>query len=300
MLVVRCPAFASIRPANGQRTTDNDFEDYSVASGYIVSKSISPMNQTSPIALSIAGFDPSGGAGLLADAKTFEACGVYGFGVVSALTWQNDIRFERVEWITPEKIIRQMAVLHERFPLRYVKIGLVESLPVLLTITDWLLERTPGVTIVWDPVLKASAGFSFHEQVNAALFARLLPRIACITPNKPEAQQLFGPQQLHETLLEQSRHTAVYLKGGHDEDAHYSRDVLYYRQSGYPFSNPRLPKGEKHGSGCVLSSALTAQLALGHDMSAAAKLANAYTHRFLSGSDTLLGHHYSNKEYANH
>jgi len=250
-----------------------------------------------PFALSIAGFDPSGGAGLLADAKTFEANTVYGFGVVSALTWQNDYTFEKVEWITPGKIIQQLQVLQARFALRYIKIGLVENVGVLQELTGWIEKHAPGAVIVWDPVLKASAGFSFHHQINADLFGQALQRVSCLTPNKPEAQQLFGSAHLHDTLLEQSRHTAIYLKGGHDDDALPATDTLYYRQRSCSFANPRLPKGEKHGSGCVLSSALTAQLALGCDMETAARNANAYTHRFLASSDSLLGYHYSNVQY---
>jgi hydroxymethylpyrimidine/phosphomethylpyrimidine kinase len=102
---------------------------------------------------------------------------------------------------------------------------------------------------------------------------------------------LFGADDLHECLLEQSRHAAIFLKGGHEEDTPRSTDLLYYRQSVYTYSNRRLPKGEKHGSGCVLSSALTAALALGMDMPAAACHANTYTHQFLASNDTLLGYH---------
>jgi len=255
------------------------------------------MKSTRPYTLSIAGFDPSAGAGLLADAKTFEANAVYGMGVVSALTYQNDIAFEKIEWTAPEKIYRQLCVLQARFPLRFVKIGLVENFTVLQQITGWIVAHAPDALIVWDPVLKASAGFSFHDKINPALFDEVLRQVACLTPNKPEAQQLFGADNLHEKLLQQSRGTAIYLKGGHDTDVAEVTDILYYRQRSYSFSNPRLSKGEKHGSGCVLSSALTAQLALGHDMPTAARLANAYTHQFLASNDSLLGYHYSTPCY---
>lgn len=258
------------------------------------------MSNQRPYALSIAGFDPSGGAGLLADAKTFEANAAYGLGVVSALTWQNDIRFEKVEWMPVEKIIRQLQVLQERLPLRYIKIGLIEDVKVLQQITGWLLRQDAAAVIVWDPVMKASAGFSFHDRINRGLLGEALQQVSCLTPNKPEAEQLFGTDNLHDALLEQSRHTAIYLKGGHDADEHCSTDTLYYRQRCYSFSNPRLPKGEKHGSGCVLSGALTAQLASGHDMPAAAAHANAYTHRFLASSDSLLGYHYSPHSTMHH
>ena len=250
-----------------------------------------------PYVLSIAGFDPSGGAGLLADIKTFEANAVYGLGVVSALTYQNDIAFEKLEWTASEKIQQQLLVLKARFPLQYVKIGLVEDFIVLQAIIGFIRLHAPNAAIVWDPVLKASAGFSFHYQVDHRRLGEILTQITCLTPNKPEAHQLFGADHLHDTLLEQSRHTAIYLKGGHDTDAQAATDVLYYHCRSYSFSNPRLPKGEKHGSGCVLSSALTAQLALGHTITDAAKRANAYTHTFIASNDSLLGYHYSTKYY---
>ncbi len=249
------------------------------------------MNHQRPYAVSIAGFDPSGGAGLLSDIKTMEANAVYGLGVVSALTYQNDIAFEKLDWTAPKKILHQLEVLHARFSLRYIKIGLVEDFSVLLHVISWLQLHIPGAVIVWDPVLKASAGFSFHDQVDHHLFRDLLPAVACLTPNKPEAQALFGVDDLHERLLEQSRYTAIYLKGGHDNDAVYATDVLYHRQRTWIFSNHRVSKGEKHGSGCVLSSALISGLALGMDIPVAAHHANAYTHQFLASNDTLLGYH---------
>ena len=249
------------------------------------------MHSTRPYALSIAGFDPSGGAGLLSDIKTMEGGAVYGLGIVSALTWQNDIVFEKLEWTAPGKIVQQLRLLQARFSFRHIKIGLIEDFSILQQLTVWIQEHIPGAIIVWDPVLKASAGFSFHDEVNHELFSNLLPGVACLTPNKPEAQQLFGAEGLHERLLQQSRHTAVYLKGGHDTETSAATDKLYYRQRTYTFSNLRLPNGEKHGSGCVLSSALTTGLALGMDMPAAAQYANTYTHQFLASNETLLGYH---------
>jgi hydroxymethylpyrimidine/phosphomethylpyrimidine kinase len=277
-LTVVCCLLSGVCADFGQRTT-------------AIEQRIINMLTERPYALSIAGFDPSGGAGLLADAKTFEANAVYGLGVVSALTYQNDIAFEKVEWTTPKKILRQLLVLRARFPLHYIKIGLVEDATVLQQIICFLHMNTPEAVIVWDPVLKASAGFSFHDQINLSRFDGILQMVTCLTPNKPEAQQLFGTDNLHDRLLEQSRYTTIYLKGGHDADAENATDILYYQQHSHSFSNPRLPKGEKHGSGCVLASALTAYLALGRDLPDAARLANAYTHRFLSSNDSLLGYH---------
>jgi hydroxymethylpyrimidine/phosphomethylpyrimidine kinase len=243
-----------------------------------------------PYALSIAGFDPSAGAGLLADVKTFEANGVYGMGVVSALTWQNDVEFHKVEWIDAEKIIAQIQVLLRRFNIRYIKIGLIESSEVLFRILKFLKTSIDNPVIVYDPILKASAGFIFHE-ANPDRFIDIMRGVDVITPNIPEAKFLFGDGDLNERLVELRRAFNIYLKGGHT-DSNVSLDMLYTKDNIYTFTNPRLPKGEKHGSGCVLSSALLAQLALGNDLPSAAHIANQYTHQFLASSNTLLGTHH--------
>lgn len=246
------------------------------------------MNPGSAV-LSIAGIDPSAGAGVLADVKTFEANGVYGMGVVSALTWQNDIAFERTEWIDVDKIITQVEVLLRRFDIRYIKIGLIENTEVLKTVINYLKQRIQNPVIIYDPILKASAGFVFHSDMQEAL-GDILKDIYCITPNIPEAEQLFGSNDLQEKLEAMSETVNIYLKGGHGDESTVL-DLLYTSDHTYAFANDRLEKGAKHGSGCVLSSALTAQLALGKDLPTAAELANAYTYQFLASNETLLGYH---------
>lgn len=242
-----------------------------------------------PYVLSIAGFDPSAGAGVLADVKTFECNGVYGLGVVSALTWQNDVEFERVEWIDVTKITSQVAVLLRRFEVKYIKIGLIESMDVLQQIIAFLKSNINEPVIVFDPILKASAGFVFHEDADQSM-KWLLKDLYCITPNIPEANNLFGEEDLQAKLEDLSERVNIYLKGGHSDD-NSVLDLLYTADHTYAFSNDRLPNGAKHGSGCVLSAALTAQLALGNDMPTAAENANSYTYQFLASNDTLLGYH---------
>jgi hydroxymethylpyrimidine/phosphomethylpyrimidine kinase len=249
------------------------------------------MNQGSdkPYVLSIAGFDPSAGAGVLADIKTFEANGVYGFGAVSALTWQNDIAFEKVEWVDVDKIISQIEILLRRFEIKHIKIGLIESIPVLLKVVDFLKNNITDPVIIFDPILKASAGFVFHETMSDR-YLESLKGIYCITPNIPEAERLFGQNNLNDKLEALSEHTNIYLKGGHDNE-NTVVDLLYTSDHTYAFSNDRLPDGAKHGSGCVLSAALVARLALGNELAQAAENANAYTYRFLASNNSLLGYH---------
>jgi hydroxymethylpyrimidine/phosphomethylpyrimidine kinase len=247
------------------------------------------MTQTKPYVLSIAGFDPSAGAGVLADIKTFESNGVYGMGVVSALTFQNDKEFEAVEWIAADKIIRQVAVLLKRFEIKYIKIGLIESVDVLKQIVKYLHAGIDSPVIVYDPILKASAGFFFHE-ASTGDFMEVMSGIYCITPNIPEAMQLFGEDDLNNKLELLSDGINIYLKGGHSNEGMVT-DLLFAKDHTYAFPNDRIPNGEKHGSGCVLSSALTAQLALGNELPLAAENANAYTHEFLASNESLLGYH---------
>ena len=246
------------------------------------------MQPPKPYALSIAGFDPSAGAGVLADIKTFENNGVYGFGVVSALTWQNDVEFEKAEWIAADKIISQIGVLLRRFEIRYIKIGLIESMEVLKYMISFLYQQIKDPVIIFDPILNASAGYTFHSVQED--FIQSIEGIYCITPNIPEANQLFGAEGLNEKLEELSETINVYLKGGHSNE-NISTDLLFVKDHTYAFPNDRLPKGEKHGSGCVLSGALTAQLALGNDIAVAAENANRYTYQFLGSNETLLGYH---------
>lgn len=251
-------------------------------------QSFNPLPTTS--VLSIAGFDPSGGAGVLADVKTFEANGVYGLGVVTALTFQNDSEFEGVKWIPVNEIEQQISVLLRRFEVRYIKIGLIESYDVLQQIVSFLNKHIVDPVIVFDPVIKASAGFQFHK--DASQFVSLLKDIYCITPNIPEAEWILQSTNLNDQLEQLSGHVNIYLKGGHSDNETVT-DLLYTADHTYAFANDRLPYGTKHGSGCVLSASLTAQLALGHDLPSAAENANAYTYRFLGSSKTLLGTHQS-------
>jgi hydroxymethylpyrimidine/phosphomethylpyrimidine kinase len=249
------------------------------------------MTSQRPFALSIAGFDPSAGAGILADIKTFEANGVYGFGVVSALTWQNDREFDRVEWVDVDKIISQVEVMLRNFKVKYVKIGLIENFDVLKKLVQYLSCAIENPVIILDPILKASAGFEFNNGGKEA-FREAIEGIYCITPNLPEAMELFGKEDLNTHLENLSERVNIYLKGGHNDEKTVL-DLLYTCDHTYAFTNDRLPYGEKHGSGCVLSAALTARLAFGEDLPVAAENANLYTYNFLASTETLLGNHQS-------
>jgi len=245
-----------------------------------------------PYALTITGFDPSAGAGVLADSKTMEANGVYGLAACTALTVQNDIQFERVSWVGLADVQDQIRVLLARFSVDFVKIGLIESLPILLELISWLKAQNPTVRIVWDPVLRATAGYEFHAQPDADLLQAICRELALLTPNQPEALRLIpavaSPEAAAEAL---AAWCPVLLKGGH-ATGHEATDLLLAGGERHKLSAPRLPHGEKHGSGCVLSAAVLARLALGDDLGAACRAGKAYTAAFLGSNDTLLGYHF--------
>ncbi|MGV3639598.1 MAG: hydroxymethylpyrimidine/phosphomethylpyrimidine kinase [Adhaeribacter sp.] len=249
------------------------------------------MPRTRPFVLSIAGTDPSGGAGVFADLKTLEANRVNGLGVVSAITSQSDREFFGVDWVPAGQIITQAGAVLKRFPVEVVKIGLIQNLEALLTVLDYLLDGYPERQIIWDPILRASAGFVFHGEPAPPLLGKVLPRLCLLTPNVPEALQLAPSNGPEESARQLSRHCAVLLKGGHRADQP-GRDQLFLRSgSQYAYRPQPARVSAKHGSGCVLSAAIAANLALGYPLHRAVLRAKCYTTRFLSSNPSLLGYH---------
>jgi hydroxymethylpyrimidine/phosphomethylpyrimidine kinase len=231
--------------------------------------------------LTIAGFDPSAGAGLLADIKTFEQFGVYGFGVCTAVTVQNESSFDHPGWLENDHIIEQIDCLYRTQRPEVVKIGLIRDLDTLEVIIDNLLRHNSDLKIIWDPVLKSSTGFSFHEAIDQNKLDSILQRIFLVTPNSIEAEQL--------KLSEGTDFCNVLVKGGHKQDAE-CEDLLYMNDGQIlSFPGVRIPKAEKHGSGCVFSSAIAAGIAKGNSLPAAITNAKEYITEFLLSTDTLLG-----------
>ncbi|WP_216679518.1 hydroxymethylpyrimidine/phosphomethylpyrimidine kinase [Hymenobacter siberiensis] len=243
-----------------------------------------------PYALTIAGFDPSAGAGLLADVKTLEASGVYGLGVCTALTVQNDVAFERVRWVPAAEIRDQLRILFARFQVDFIKIGLIESLPQLLELIGWLKSQNRNLQIVWDPVLKATAGYEFHRAIDRDLLRALCAEMALITPNQPEMLRLWPGESAEAAAAAVANFCPVLLKGGHAA-GELSTDVLLEGGRRHAFSAARLAHGEKHGSGCVLSSAVLAGLAKGEGLVEACRTGKEYVTAFLASNDSLLGYH---------
>jgi len=244
-----------------------------------------------PKILTIAGFDPSSGAGLTADIKTFEAHGLYGLSVCTGVTVQNDVSFKSCSWINEETIISQIEILFERFSIMIVKIGIIESWERLLVVIEKLIQLNPKVKIVLDPVLKASTGFGFHTEQNLTVLEKVLDACYFITPNYDEIKSLFPSKTIEETIEFISKKTNVYLKGGHRVDKK-GWDEVYYNKLVQLNIRPITEKVfDKHGSGCVLSSALAANIQKEMTIEDACKNTKIYVERFLNSNDSLLGDH---------
>ena len=243
-----------------------------------------------PYVLSIAGFDPSAGAGILSDVKTFESLDVYGLGVCSALTYQNDILFDGIAWIPVENIISQIEILRKRFDFDFIKIGLIESLQNMSIIVDVLKSGNSNSKIIWDPILEASAGFEFHKEMDQELIKKICSSIYLVTPNWMEIKKLTGCKEEFEGAAQLSKYCNVFLKGGHSKDKN-AIDILISNGSQHRYEQERIIDGSKHGSGCVLSSAIASELAKGQTLIKACELGKNYVTAFLKSSEGLLGFH---------
>ena len=241
--------------------------------------------------LSIAGFDPSSGAGVTADIKTFESCKVYGLGVNSAITFQNQNQYFGTQWLSVKEIMQQCDALFQEFNPSYIKIGLIESFDTLKQIVNQLQIKLPKAKIIWDPILKASAGFQFHAEENFSLLQSILKQVYLITPNTHELEILFEKHPNLENLQEMARslNLNILWKGGHNDET-LASDRLITPKQVYTFSVSREKYG-KHGTGCVLSSAIASYLTLGYPLSEACRHGQQYVAAFIRSNNTNLGMH---------
>jgi len=241
--------------------------------------------------MSFAGLDPSGGAGLLADIKTFEQHRVNGMGVCTAITVQTPAQFVSVEWLPVTHILAQAKPLLTSHPVRYCKIGIMPDIQSLLELVRQVKQLSPGIRIILDPVLKASAGFSFHSSIHQQAWKDLLSEIYLLTPNYDEALLLTGLADGEAAAGQLSNDCAVLLKGGHRKnkpgyDTLYTHDIIHTYP---PVLSAVFPK---HGSGCVLSAAITAGLANGLSLHEACNNGKVYTEKLLASHSSLTGYHY--------
>ena len=249
------------------------------------------MRKERPCVLSIAGFDPCGGAGILADCKTFEQHKVSGMGVVTGITFQNDSEFEGVKWTDPDEITKQIEALSRKFKFEYVKIGMIEDLDCLEKTVKRCKLQVRDCKIIWDPIIKASAGFEIHKSFEKERLIPILKNIFLLTPNTDEIKILSGENDEMKAGKELSKYCHVFLKGGHSKEKP-GRDLLFTTDGKiFPFRAKKISSYPKHGSGCVLSSAITANLAGGNNLQRSCLKAKDYVTKFLMSNKTLLGYH---------
>jgi len=243
--------------------------------------------QERPYVIGIAGFDPSGGAGLLSDSKTFEQSKVMGLGVCTALTLQTASKCLSLEWRPLDEVIKAIKVLMENYPVSAVKIGIVKDAEFLDEIIKMVKSNDPEVKIVWDPVLKSTSEFTFFDLETLSQLKTVVHKLSLITPNYNEYSVLK-----ENNLLPDSNKCSLLIKGGHREDL-LGTDILVENENEIVLQ-PNSHNEEyfpKHGSGCVLSSAITAELAKGESMEAACRNGKLYIEKFLKSNSSLLGTH---------
>jgi hydroxymethylpyrimidine/phosphomethylpyrimidine kinase len=250
------------------------------------------MPENRPFVLTIAGFDPSGGAGILADIKTFEQHRVHGLSINTGNTIQTENTFYEMQWTDLDFVLRSIKILFQNYDIKAIKIGIVPSLDYLKSIVITLKKLYPKTKIIWDTVLKSTTEFDFLTISNQTDLVEILRNIHLITPNFKEILLLCPSEtepEMAASLL--SKYCSVLLKGGHNQE-NTGYDYLYKNNDVYTL----LPKdkhiSEKHGSGCVLSSAITAQIAVGKNCLIACTEAKKYTENYLCSSQTKLGYHY--------
>lgn len=228
-----------------------------------------------PCALTIAGSDSGGGAGIQADLKAFRDVGVHGLCAITALTAQNLRGVTAVGITTPSLIHAQLDAVFDEFDIRAIKIGMLADTVTANTVAD-ALDRRPQVPIVLDPVMVATSGATLLERDTVSVLReRLIPRAALITPNLPEAEILLGRKLSYASdlpdaaaaLLELGAQ-AVLLKGGHLEGSAEIVDILHTATMTVSYRHARLPF-EAHGTGCTLSSTIAAHIALGDPLDVA-------------------------------
>lgn len=252
-----------------------------------------------PIVLSIAGSDSSGGAGVQADLKTFSALGVYGATAITAITAQNTIGVHAQFAIDPQMVYEQIIAVVEDLHPEYVKIGMLANVGIVDAVAEALNRY--DLKVVLDPVMVSSSGHRLLSiEAQEIIKQRLLPLATLVTPNIPEAEALTGMSlSSFEDKEMAARHLidlgarAILIKGGHEE-GDVKSDILFSTSDNnieYSiFSSKTIPTKNIHGTGCTLSSAITAFMARGLSMTEAITEAKSYISEAIrAGADITIG-----------
>lgn len=244
-------------------------------------------------ALTIAGSDSGGGAGIQADLKTFSALGVYGTSAITAITAQNTCGVFALTAISPAMVSAQIAAVLEDIPPQAIKIGMLAT-PEIVTAVAAAIRGYDGA-VVLDPVMVAKSGdVLLAEEAEAALIESLLARADVLTPNILEAARLLGRDPARDAAETSAQGQAllklgaraVVMKGGHAEGS-TCIDRLVTASGVVAMEQPRVATGNTHGTGCSLSSAIAAELAKGAGVEAAVRRAQAWLHGAIRAADRM-------------
>ncbi len=250
-----------------------------------------------PVALTIAGSDSGGGAGLQADLKTFAALGVHGASAVTCITAQNPQRVSAIEPCSPPMVRRQIEAVFEGLHPAAVKTGMLHSAAIIRVVANFF-HRHPGVPLVVDPVMIATSGRRLLQPAALKIMQqKLLPLATLVTPNLHEAETLLATrlrsiEDLRDAAREIQRRfgCAALVKGGHLPHATQAVDCFFDGKNEYRLCAPFIKGLRTHGTGCTYSAAITANLALGHSLRDAVKLAKHYITNAIVLRRSVAGH----------
>ena len=249
-------------------------------------------------ALTIAGSDSCGGAGIQADLKTFSALGVYGMSAITAITAQNTLGVRSIQAVNAKVLRDQIEAVFDDFTIDAVKIGMLYEAEAVRIVAE-LLERYRPSWVIVDPVMISTSGSKLlRDDAIAEIIGTLFPQAHLVTPNIPEAEYLSGiPVHLTEDMdqaagrLLEMGCRAVLLKGGHLAGAQKTDWLYIPGQAPCQFTHETIDTRNTHGTGCTLSSAIAAQLALGYPLPEAVREAETYLSEAIrEGKEVMAGH----------
>ncbi len=250
-----------------------------------------------PTVLSIAGSDSCGGAGIQADLKTLSALGVYGATAITAITAQNTLGVRAVQAVAPQILRDQIEAVFDDMKVDAIKIGMLHSRPLVEVLIAALKKYRPK-NIVLDPVMISTSGHTLLDEETISMIVQdLFPIVDLITPNRNEAEWLTGVQlqqwsdaEKSAAIFMQKGCKAILIKGGHFEGT-IKQDMLFVSEDdNYSFAAPEVITRNSHGTGCTLSSAIAAYLAIGFELPKAVGEAKKYlTEALKNGKDVKMG-----------
>lgn len=240
-----------------------------------------------PYCLTIAGFDPSGGAGVIADCKTFEQLKTQGLAVITANTVQTEDNYLATHWVEKDLIIEQLKVLLDRYQIGHFKIGLIENAEVLRAVVDTIEQAVEAPFIIWDPILKASAGGAFDVERFGGSTKALFKGIDLVIPNTMEYAHFFGETDPAQQAI--GHGNMIYVKGGHATQR--GLDKLYTPGKLHPFRSQITTELQKHGTGCILSAAILAHISRGYPLVRSCLRSKRYVEKRILSNTSMLSWH---------